>query len=291
MLKNIYLFTTNRCDLHCQHCLQGFPETHSDFPVELLDQLLSEGMLFGAKHVGLTGGEAHLHPEFPKIIETIVRYGYTWGFVSHGQRTEPYLPLMERYRANFKNVHLSIDSTIPELHDEIRLRRGAFEKVIASAKTYVEHGFPVWINASLNQKNKAEVKGTIPADWNRHLVLNDNESLALYQEIISLKETAKIKIDFTSALYTAGGIWFCGLLSLYGLSVNSRGEVTFCCDTQQNKSIIGSLREKPLSELIRERVEISSILQKQRISRIVEGNLEEGFDTCAFCNSFFSPPQ
>jgi MoaA/NifB/PqqE/SkfB family radical SAM enzyme len=216
-------------------------------------------------------------------------------------------------RSKFKSVHLSIDSATPELHDEIRKRKGAFEKVVTAAKTYVQCGFPVWVNSSLNQKNKTEVKalvalaeelgaigiqfaGTIPAAWNRHLVLSDKDSLALYQEITSLKENAKIKIETTSALYTKGGVYFCGLLSLYGLSVNANGEVTFCCDTQQENSAIGSLQEHSLSELIQKRLELSARIQKQRVEHIRTGNIGEHFDTCGFCNEYFvkdsyvSPP-
>jgi len=98
MLRNIAIITTLRCDLKCEHCLRGFPKQRPDFPVELLDKLLTEAMPFGVKHVGLTSGEPHLHPEFDEMVEKIAAYGYTWHFVSHGQRAEPYLPLMERYK-------------------------------------------------------------------------------------------------------------------------------------------------------------------------------------------------
>jgi MoaA/NifB/PqqE/SkfB family radical SAM enzyme len=303
MLRNIYLFTTNRCDLHCQHCLQ-VPEKYSNFPVEQLDKLLSEALTFGAKNVGLTGGEPFIHPEFPRIVETVVSYGYSWGFVTHGQQSEPYLPLMERFRNHFKSVHLSIDSTISDLHDEIRMRKGAFEKAIGSVNTYVQHDFPVWINTTLNQRNKAEVvafidlatklgaigiqfAGTIPTEWNQHLVLSDYESLGLYQEIISLQRSAKIKIDTTSALFTHGGVYYCGLLSFLGLSVNSNGELTFCCDTHQGNSMIGSLREHSLSELLQAWIDYSAKIQQQRAEQIVKGSMEDLFDTCAFCNRFF----
>lgn len=105
MLTNLALITTTRCDLKCQHCLRGFPKERPDFPIELLDKLLIEAIPFGVKHVGLTGGEPHLHPQFEQIVEKIVSYGYTWHFVSHGQRTEPYLPIMERYRDSFISYH------------------------------------------------------------------------------------------------------------------------------------------------------------------------------------------
>lgn len=304
MIENIYLHITNRCDLHCQHCLQGFSNLSSDIPILILDKLLSDALPFGVKHIGLTGGEPYLHPEFPKIIEIITKYGYSWSIVSNGQQTDPYLPLMKQYRANFTNVNLSIDSTICEIHDEIRAQKGAYKLVTSSIKTYIDYGFSVWIKTCLNQKNKSEVKafielaeelgvlgiqfsGTTPTDWNQHLVLNERESLAIYQEIISLKVNSLVRIDTTSSLYRKGGVHFCGLLSLNSLSINSKGELTFCCDTQQDYSIIGSLRDWPLYELIQGWIEYSAKIQQRRTEQIYHGTFEENFDTCAFCNNYF----
>lgn len=77
MLTHLVIVTTLRCDLKCEHCLRGFPKERPDFPLELLDKLLTEAMPFGARHVALTGGEPHLHPRFEQMVDTIVRYGYT----------------------------------------------------------------------------------------------------------------------------------------------------------------------------------------------------------------------
>ena len=305
MLTKLILITTYRCDLHCQHCLQGFPREHSDFPVDLLDKLLTEAMPFGVHHVNLTGGEAHLHPQFNRIVETIVNYGYTWGLISHGQRSEPYLPLMEKYRKQFKSIGLSIDGATPELHDELRGREGSFEKVTASAKTYVENGFEVWIKTSLNQKNKMQLEGfielaanlkargvtfagTIPFAWNQHLLLSDEESLELYQRIISLRPNAPVELKTSSALHTRGGVNFCQVLNLSDITISPRGNVDFCCDVHQPKGSMGSLREHSFSTLIQSWLEKSASLQRKRAGQIASGTMVERFDTCAFCNDYFS---
>lgn len=305
MLTKLILITTYRCDLHCQHCLQGFPREHSDFPVELLDKLLTEAMPFGARHVNLTGGEAHLHPQFEYIVETIVNYGYTWGLISHGQRSEPYLPLMEKYRKQFKTVGLSIDGATSEIHDELRGRKGSFEKVTASARTYVENGFEVWIKTSLNQKNKVQMEaliklaanlgakgimfaGTIPFAWNQHLLLSDEESFGLYQKINSLRHGAPVKLRTSSALHTRGGVNFCQVLNLSDITVSPRGNVDFCCDVHQPKGSMGSLRDHSFSALVQTWLEKSASLQRKRAEQIASGTMEQGFDTCAFCNRYYS---
>lgn len=304
MLNQITLITTYRCDLHCQHCLQGFPKKHEDFPVELFDKLLTEAMPFGAKHIGFTGGEAHLHPEFPKLIEKAVAYGYTWSVISHGCRTEPYLPLMEKFRDKFTGIGISIDSALPALHDELRGVKGTFEKATESIKQYAQKGFCVEIKSSLNQKNKGEVQalidlaenlgaegirfaGTIPASWNQHLVLTDQESLQLYRQIMELRGKSKLKVKTTSALYTKGGINFCNILNLSDLTFNPRGEMMFCCDIDHEGAVVGSLRNHSFTELIRLWLEQSAKLQTQRTNQISAGEMWELFDTCAFCNRYF----
>ena len=304
MLTKLILLTTYRCDLHCQHCLQGFPKEHSDFPVELLEKLLTEAMPFGARHVMLTGGEAHLHPRFETIVETIVNYGYTWGLISHGQRTEPYLPLMKKHRNQFKSIGLSIDGATPEIHDELRGRKGAFEKVTASAKNYIENEFEVWVKTSLNQKNKNHLQamieladnlkakgiifgGTIPNAQNKHLLLTDSDALDLQNKIISFQAKSPVELKVTSSLHTRGGINFCGVLSLSELTISPRGNVDFCCDIHQTESVMGSLSDNNLLELIKKWLENSKKLQQARAGYIATGAIGEGFDTCAFCNTYF----
>ncbi|WKZ34716.1 MAG: radical SAM protein [Anaerolineales bacterium] len=203
MLDQLTIINTLRCDLKCEHCIRGFPRERPDFPMDMLDKLLIEALPFGAKHVALTGGEPHLHPYFKEMVEKIVNYGYTWHFVSHGQRMEPYLPVVEKHKEKLSHITLSIDGATPETHDNIRQRRGTFDKVVHSVKEYVRLGCKVRISTSLNNKNKGEVEallelahkigahginfaGTTPTSWNAHLVLSDQESLDLYQHISQL---------------------------------------------------------------------------------------------------------
>jgi MoaA/NifB/PqqE/SkfB family radical SAM enzyme len=53
MLSHITIIAAMRCDLKCAHCLRGFPKERPDFPMDLLDKLLTEALPFGAKHVAI----------------------------------------------------------------------------------------------------------------------------------------------------------------------------------------------------------------------------------------------
>jgi sulfatase maturation enzyme AslB (radical SAM superfamily) len=302
MLNKIAIITTMRCDLNCQHCLRGYPKKPTDFPLELLGKLLSQAIPFGAHHIGLTGGEPCLHPEFESIVDKIVAHGYSWHFVSNGQRTAPYLPIMKKYNAKLSHLSLSVDGANAETHDAIRQHKGAFNKVIASLKQYIDLGYKVRISSILNQKNKREVEsliqlaqelgacgisfgGTITTPWNGNLALSDVESLYLYQNLMTFREKTGFDIQTFSSLHTQGGVNFCNILNLSELTFNSLGELIFCCDTIENGAVLDSLRELSFAELINHWLERSRRLQAQRTERIAVGNMGEKFDTCLFCNT------
>jgi REP element-mobilizing transposase RayT len=61
MLTNLALFVTTRCDYPCAHYLRSLSDEKMDFPLEVLPGLLEQAWSFGARHVGFTDGEPHLH--------------------------------------------------------------------------------------------------------------------------------------------------------------------------------------------------------------------------------------
>ena len=126
--------------------------------------------------------------------------------------------------------------------------------------------------------------GIIPTPWNQDLLLSEAESLELYQKIVVFRETAKIKVNTASALHTRGGVNFCDTLNMKKLYFNSHGEMIFCCDTDHSDSIIGSLYEYSLKELMGVWLEKSMQLQKRRLEVISQSSMGEWFDTCGFCN-------
>ena len=133
MLNNLTLFATTRCGLKCAHCLRGYPTSHDDFPLDLLPNLLDEGRLFGAQHVGLTGGEPCLHPQFERLTDIILEADFKLSFISNRQDVKPYLAVFERYPGQVTSVALSLDDADPAGHDRNRGKPGAFEAVMASA--------------------------------------------------------------------------------------------------------------------------------------------------------------
>jgi MoaA/NifB/PqqE/SkfB family radical SAM enzyme len=261
-VQAITLITTLRCDLKCAHCLRDFPEERPDFPVDLLPRLLVEAKPYGVKHVSLTGGEPHLHPDFEHMVEMIVAAGNTWAFVSNGMQTDRYDRVLARFGAQLTGMAFSLDGATAEVHDTIRNREGAFELVTASISHYVEQGYTVKIKSTLNRKNRHqlgdlarlagdlgasgfEVGAIIPTPWNTDLQLRQEEMDALFEQVTQLTQQIGKSIGYASMLHTRGGVNFCNILNLGKLTFNPRGELIFCCDTINYGAVIGSLRTTP----------------------------------------------
>lgn len=305
MLKTVAVVLTMRCDLKCSHCLRDFPRQRPDFPLELLDSLLSQARTYGASHISLTGGEPRLHPQFDQVIEKIVTHGFKWRFVSHGGETEAYIRNIERYPDSFNRMSISIDGHNAEIHDKLRNKTGSFKKATRAIKQYKSLGLYTRINHTLCQQNHTYlseifelaadleidslgIAGTIPTPWNQEMQLSDAQSLVLWQQIQELRKQYPFRLRTVSSLYTYGGVNFCKVLNLQELTINARGELMFCCDTHSYGAVVGSLLDSNLSGLIEQWIEESGTLQKMRSQMIASGKMHEGFDTCAFCNRYFS---
>jgi len=308
VLKNLTLFATTRCDLKCVHCLRGYPTSHNDFPLDLLPNLLDEARLFGAQHVGLTGGEPSLHPQFERLTDIILEAYYTLSFVSNGQDVKPYLAVFERYPGQVTSVALSLDDADPAGHDRNRGKPGAFEAVMASGRILVSAGCRVYFKARAHSREQMEAVmrlaketgafriqfgGIIPAEWNRETVLKDDEALALVEFINDLKSKESPEIRSSSSLYAGSGIRGCDVFDFHTLNFNARGEMIFCCDINEEgmAEVLGRLGEQSLVELIGRWLRTAAELQTEPTRRIARGEMGEGFDTCAFCNQYFRQDQ
>lgn len=201
------------------------------------------------------------------MVRLTVENGYSWNTVSNGQKVEPLLEILEKYGEHCTKILFSLDGATPEVHDAIRQKKGAFERLGGSVRAVLEQGYEVNLTSCLNQKNKHQLEdliklgeswgvkemkfaGVIPVPGNESLRLSDAENLALFERIIELNENTPLKIHTTSALYTRGGVEFCFVLSLNKLAFNAKGEMLFCCDAQQPVSMIGSLRDHALENLM-----------------------------------------
>jgi len=78
MAQWIVFHLTDRCPRTCLHCLRDPAARATDLPLELFERALDQvGPLHGVSHVGLTGGEPLIHPQFAEVMGSIARRGFT----------------------------------------------------------------------------------------------------------------------------------------------------------------------------------------------------------------------
>jgi radical SAM protein with 4Fe4S-binding SPASM domain len=149
---------TRNCNLKCPHCYinattqQLRNELSTEEAKNLIDQIseVSRPLLV------LSGGE----PLLRKDVFELVRYGATKGFKmglgSNGSLLDG-IAAKRLKEAGIETVSISLDSTIPEQHDEFRGVNGSWEKAISAIKALRENGVLVQVNTTVTQQNYDQI--------------------------------------------------------------------------------------------------------------------------------------
>ena len=302
--KSLALNITGQCNFQCRTCIREYGSS-SNLEVDLLEQVLPEAVSLGYGHVGITGGEPCLHPDFDKVVDVIVNSGATFNFVSNGSLLEKYKFLAKEYVENLRIANFSLDGASRETNDLIR-QEGSFDKTIEAIGYFVEKGVNTVVNVTLNRLNQHDLEGmvrlaanlgvaqvifsaVIANSINRDIVLNDAEKRTCFSRLARLGSEYKIPVFPGNPLMIGPGVDGCvGISLLSSPMINPRGEFVFCCNTIREGAVVGSLRERSFSELYKKMLDISGHLRHIRVDRISEGIPEEGFRSCEFCNKYLS---
>jgi len=302
--KNLSLYITGLCNFRCSTCIREYGRA-GNLDVKLLEKVLPQAMAFGYRHVGLTGGEPCLHPEFEKIIEVIVKNGATFNFVSNGSLLGKYEFLLERYKKNLLAANFSLDGATIETNDRIR-QDGSFVTAINSIKYFAAEGIDTVLNVTLVKENQDKledmmklavetgVKGivfsaAIANSINKDIILTDEEKRGCFRRLTGLTSKYKVAIYPGNPLMTAKGVDTCvGISLLSSPMINPNGEFVFCCNTIREGAVVGSLRKYSFAELYKKALDMVCYLRKTRIDKVNRGVKEEGFNNCEFCNKYLS---
>jgi MoaA/NifB/PqqE/SkfB family radical SAM enzyme len=298
-MKGFPFIITNLCDMNCKFCLRG--KNPTSIKLDTFQKILKEIKPLGYDTVLLTGGEAHMHPEFDKLIDMIVKDDFGFTIVSNAKNYMKYAPLL-KHKDKFRHITFSLDGG-EEAHDNFR-GKGSFQKVLEAIRFFSSE-VSVRVTMTLNKTNMKEIPNVIaaceeygadlinistliPTGTNDFLVLTDWEKKKMMMIIDKLRTTTDIQLVTLSALSTCGGQNFCAALDMTDIVVNSKGELSFCCDIIGDGAIIGDLNTETLDNLLEKCVRVSIFLKKKRFECIRDKKFFEGFDNCTFCNKMLS---
>ena len=149
---------TRKCNLKCSHCYinattqQLKNELNTEESKNLIDQIceVSRPLLI------LSGGEPLLRPDVYELVRYGDSKGLKMGLGSNGSLIDA--AAAKRLKdADIETVSISLDSHIPEQHDEFRGVSGSWDKAVGAIKALQENGVLVQVNTTVTQQNYNQI--------------------------------------------------------------------------------------------------------------------------------------
>jgi radical SAM protein len=151
--------TTQACDLACKHCrASAQPQAHPSQlntmeAISLIDQIAAlEVPLFV-----FTGGDPLKRPDIFQLIEHAAKKGV------HAALTPSATPLLTRDAirrmkdAGLARLAVSLDGSVPEIHDSIRGIPGTWERTLQAIEWANEVGLPIQVHTVVSRLNISDL--------------------------------------------------------------------------------------------------------------------------------------
>ncbi len=141
LINVVQLTLTNRCQCNCKHCgVSKLREViKGELTFEQIDLLFRDFKLAGCVVVDLFGGEPTLRRDLFEIIERGKSYGFMVSLETNGYVIDQ--PYMERLAAaGLDQIYLSLDDYRAETHDEIRRKKGSFDRAVRALELGAKSG-------------------------------------------------------------------------------------------------------------------------------------------------------
>lgn len=157
----LYLEITRKCNLKCEFCNiwmvgKKNPELfRKEMTKEKIFEIVDDAADMGVKIVDIDGGEPLLRKEVYEIIRRIEKNGMTSLMATNGTLLTRNV-VKKLIDSNLSTVLVSLDSHIPEIHDEVRGVRETFKKARNGIKFLRELGknnLKIGISSLVTSKN------------------------------------------------------------------------------------------------------------------------------------------
>lgn len=136
---NVYLSLTNRCTLNCKMCdIVKLPRTKKELTTKEIKKILDEVKTWnGDQIILLTGGEPFIRKDVFDIINYSVSLGLRTEVVSNGTLIDEKTAekIMD---SGLTMIAISLDSSKPKIHDDMRGVNGAFNGAVRAIKNLVK---------------------------------------------------------------------------------------------------------------------------------------------------------
>jgi len=133
-LPIILMWITERCNLRCRMCGDQWRAdqqvARQTMSLTEIEPIVRAAGRLRTMIISLTGGEPLLHPDIYAILDLIRDEGIAAHMCSNGTLLDEER-VARLARTSLKSISVSIDSSIPAVHDQLRGREGAFQATVA----------------------------------------------------------------------------------------------------------------------------------------------------------------
>ncbi len=158
------LALTYRCNNACSHCYVPPERREWDATREIdtnkwklvLDRLLD----LAIPHVTFTGGEPTLRDDLVDLVKYSEDIGIIAGLVTNGRRLTKAL-VNDLVNAGLDYVQITLESHLPEIHDQMVGVPGAWQETTAGLKHFIATDIYTLTNTTLTQQNRSTIIDTI----------------------------------------------------------------------------------------------------------------------------------
>jgi len=155
------LAVTYRCNNDCAHCYnareRNFPELSTQQWFKIIDQLWE----LGVPHIVFTGGEATLRNDLPQLICHAESNGQITGLNTNARRLIDMDYVNQLVDAGLDHVQITVESCIPEVHDEMMRAKGAFQQTVKGLKNVLNTSLYVMTNTTMLRTNIDTIPATL----------------------------------------------------------------------------------------------------------------------------------
>ena len=280
--------------------------------MRIFTKIVSFAKAHNCPYLSFTGGEPALHSRFSEIMEILAENNLKFTMVTNGWDFLNFYQNNKSYLTNIKRLDFSLDGATEDIHD-LNRTKGSYRRVLQALGICKYKGIPFGLRTTITKRNihqleeiaflaaKVGVKeltfGPVQPTSRiaaLKLLLHPDDLTKIAHEVLRLQKIFKIRITMTTGYFDSDPLALCLPLTMKELFVNSRGEISFCCqladyeDAENGTDTVGNLEEVSLYEAHQRMADAVATYEKDKIQRFADGKFSNlDYHPCWYCLKYF----
>jgi len=155
------LAVTYRCNNDCAHCYNARERDYPELTTAAWKSILDKLWDLGVPHIVFTGGEATLRNDLPELIAHAEKNGQITGLNTNARRLANEKYVQQLLDAGLDHVQVTVESCVPEVHDQMMRVKGAHKQTVAGLKNVLASPLYVMTNTTMLRTNVDTIPATL----------------------------------------------------------------------------------------------------------------------------------